>query len=99
MKGEGSKEGEEGMKFLLNVDKVARELTFEELVLLEEGRAKSTRAVLARYIVNENGEALGEEEGMRVLNQLKVWEVAKLARDFTRAIKEAAINPPIGAGE
>lgn len=86
-------------KFILNVEKIAQELTFEELILLEEGRAKGTREVLARYLADENGKALTVEEGRAILNKLTLREVVELNGRFNRALKEAAINPTIDGGQ
>jgi|YelNatPaOPRAMG01_1025707.scaffolds.fasta_scaffold69318_2 bacterioferritin (cytochrome b1) len=87
------------MKFILNIEKIAQELTFEELILLEEGRAKGTREVLARYLADENGKALAVETAREILNKLKLREALELNDRFKQALKEAAINPTIDGGQ
>ena len=87
------------VKYVLNVAKIARELTFEELILLEEGRAKGTREVLARYLVDESGQPLAIEMAREVLNKLTLREVIELNARFNRALKEVAINPPTDGGQ
>ena len=82
----------------LNADR----LTLDELVDLESGSYSATfmRNFLSRFVIDENGEFMAENEARKIVGKLTLTQLQTVVNDFTESIKglQAAAVPPESGG-
>ena len=74
--------------------KIAEDVTWGDLEILEGGTHKSSIEVLSRFMLDESGKPLTQAKAREVLRKLKPREAGQVITDFYKALREGAINPP-----
>lgn len=76
------------------------ELTLDTLIALEEGTmpARAIRDLMAKFMVDDDGEWMPEDEALQIIGRSKVSHLAPILTDFADRLKEAAVPPASGGG-
>ncbi len=76
-------------------------ITIDELMAIEEGnaRVRSSRDLIARFIVDENGAFVEEKEARAIVGKLTLTQLMDVGKDLGTKIKELmeAMVPPDSA--
>ena len=86
-------------KVKLKIDE--NRITLDDLINLEEGdnSTRFLRDLFSRFLVDENGEYLPEEEAVKVMGKLTLGDVMQVKEQFMEFIKglqERAVPPEQG---
>jgi len=81
----------------VNEERLSELVTVDELIGLEEGKIKTMRDVLAKFVVGENGNFLEEEEGRKAIGQMTIAQLKESSLQFARMAEGAAVPPENGA--
>ena len=81
----------------VNEERLSELVTVDELIGLEEGKIKTMRDVLAKFVVGENGNFLEEEEGRKAIGRMTIAQLKESSLQFMRMAEGAAVPPENGA--
>jgi len=81
----------------VNEERLSELVTVDELIGLEEGKIKTMRDVLAKFVVGENGNFLEEEEGRKAIGRMTIAQLKESSLQFARMAEGAAVPPENGA--
>lgn len=78
-------------------------ITLDDLIRLEEGDTsiRFMRDLFSRFLVDENGEYLPDEEAIRTMGALYLNDLLQVKDEFIRfvnGLKERAVPPEQGGG-
>src|SRR4030067_210752 len=82
----------------VNEERLSELVTVDELIGLEEGKIKTMRDVLAKFVVGENGNFLEEEEGRKAIRQMTIAQLKESSLQFMRMAEGAGVPPENGGG-
>ena len=82
------------IKIKVEQDRLSKSITVDEYIAAEEGKVRGLKAVLSRFVVNNNGSYIPVEKAKRMLGKLTLSELAELGNQFTQAAEEAAAGGP-----
>ena len=68
----------------VNEERLSELVTVDELIGLEEGKIKTMRDVLAKFVVGENGNFLEEEEGRKAIGRMTIAQLKESSLQFAR---------------
>lgn len=54
---------------------------------------EAMRNVLASCLIDDNDEFMEQDEAERIINKLKMSQVMETANEFTRQVRDSAVNP------
>lgn len=72
-------------------------LTWDDLEILESGKVGASKNILARFVVDANGNPVPEDKAKKALGALKIAQIQNVMAQFMALINDAAINPPTAA--
>jgi hypothetical protein len=72
-------------------------LTWEDIETLESGNISKARAILARFVVDDNKNPVPFDDAMSTLGKLKISEIQGVLESFAKLMSEEAVNPQIAA--
>jgi hypothetical protein len=78
------------------VTEAINDLTWDEWIALEEGQGRGTKNIMARFMVDESGKPISQEEAVKILGKIKLKELAVISSRFWKSLREKAVNPTIG---
>lgn len=82
------------IRFVVDVERV----TLDQTIGMQDGELRAMRDVLATCLVDENGEYVPFEQAQREIGALTLGQVREAANEFMAALRDGAVNPPIGGG-
>jgi hypothetical protein len=88
------------MEFKIDPDR----MTLDDLIALDEAggmKPRQMRDLLARFLVDENGAFVPEEDAQKQLGSLKVSELKDAVKKFgegVKGLKDGAVPPASGSG-
>ncbi len=75
------------------------ELTFDEMIAIQEGNLRQAKGILVKFAVDENGKPLPDEDANRLIGQLSLTQMRELFNEFGAQINtEMAETLPNGRG-
>lgn len=81
------------IKIKVDSDRLSTSITVDEYIAAEEGKIKGMKAVLSRFVINNNGTYVPVEKAKRMLGKLTLSELAELGDQFTQAAEDVAAGP------
>ena len=75
-------------------DKIARDITWGDLEVLEAGRHKDSIEILSKFMQDENGVLMLPADAKKKLRGLKPAEAGAVITEFYKALRDGAINTP-----
>lgn len=78
-------------------DEKMDELDWEQMETILDGNIVRSRSIVALFVIDEDGQTVPHEIAMQMLGKLKRKEIAQVVTDFTKALKDSAVNPTKGA--
>jgi hypothetical protein len=89
------------MKFVINVDKLLKELAPSEYFGIMQGNQVTTYRAMVKCVTDDNGNALEPLEARRAIDTMSNNSMADFERvqaEFTKALIDALVNPTSGNG-
>lgn len=65
------------------------ELTFDEVIDIQEGNLKQAKKILAKFAVGPDGKPLSAEDADAVIGQLKISQIREVFAEFGRQVNDA----------
>ena len=72
-------------------------LTWDDLEVLESGKAGASKNILARFMVDAAGESVPFEQAKKQLGALKIKQIQEVLAQFMSVMNDTAVNPPTAA--
>lgn len=76
--------------------KIAADVTWGDLETLESGSHKKSIEILARFMLDDNGNPLTPQKAIEILRALKPREAGNIIGEFYKTLKNNAVNPTSG---
>ena len=75
-------------------------LTLDDLIAIESGNIKAVavRDIMARFVVDEAGVALPEDEARRQVGKCSLKELRQVMDTLTETVRSLAVPPATGGG-
>lgn len=67
------------------------ELTFDEMIAIQEGKLRDAKTIIVKFAVNGDGRKLPAEEAEAVVGQLNIGQMRAIFAEFSEQIG-AALN-------
>lgn len=77
------------------LERIKDMVTVDELMGIQEGSIREIRNVLARFVIDEKGQYVPEEEGLQSLGKLTIRQLEEVAVEFRKGMEGAAVPPKI----
>lgn len=75
------------------IERIKDMVTVDELIAMQEGVIRVIRNVLARFVVDEQGQYVDEGEGLRTLGKLSIRQLEETAIEFQKGLEGRAVPP------
>lgn len=72
---------------------IENELTIDDLVELQEGKAKAVRDILSKFAVDDAGNKIEVSEARKQIGKMKLSELEAISKKFGDALAFATANP------
>lgn len=72
-------------------------LTWDDLETLESGKMGASKNVLARFVVDAEGNPMPEDKARKALGALKISQIQGVLSQFMDLVNAQATNPPTAA--
>ena len=72
---------------------IESELTIDDLIDLQDGKAKAVRDILSKFAVHDNGAKMDPAEARKIIGKMKVSEIESISKQFSAALSLATANP------
>lgn len=63
------------------------ELTFDEMIDIQEGNLRRARDILVKFVTDENGRKVDEEAARDLLGKVKVRQIREVFAEFGEQVK------------
>ncbi len=86
----------ENVKFNVTYTRV-KDLTVDEFIALQEGNMRIIKNVLSRFVVDENGQYLPEDQAKPLVGKLTLEQLQGVVSTFTGNVTDTLV-PPVNSG-
>ncbi len=72
---------------------IESELTIDDLIDLQDGKAKAVRDILSKFAVDDAGNKIEVAEARKQIGKMKLSEIETISKQFGDALANATANP------
>jgi hypothetical protein len=80
----------------VDLDRVKDSVTVNEMIGMQRGNFAAIRNVVSRFVVDENGNYVPEEEAQELIGEKPLRVLEELSQEFRNKIEETAVPPKRG---